>query len=792
MLMVPFVLQTVSTVALIGYLSTHNRQAAATNLANPTLLFCVFTLLGSIGLSWLTAKRIIKPIAQLDQASRALAEGLWQKPLSEKTPIAELKNLIHSFNRTAAQFRQSFDRVKTGLEQSEARFQKLGDASPAVIYTVVEDPTQGITQFEYLSPAAEEIHELPIAKLMQDGSLVTAQIHPDDRGGYLQAVVASLETMQPFTYEWRIITPSGRIKWLQAHSRPEHWETGKTAWHGIVIEVTERKRVEAERRQAELALKQTLQELQSHIDNSPLATVRWSPDFRVEYWSKQAEHIFGWSAAEVLGKTFHEWRFVYEEDLAYVTQKADGVHPDADRITINRNYCKDGSIVFCEWYNSILFDEAGNAVSTLSLVQDITERKRAEQELQQTKEAAEAANQAKSTFLANMSHELRSPLHTILGFTQLIQRDRALSATHQKHLQLIYNSGNHLLKLINEILDLAKIEAGRLSLQNQQFNPFELLSSLEAMFSPQAASRGLTFRLNVLPSVPRSIIADSQKLQQVLINLIGNAIKFTAQGRITLSVSAIQDVEQGAATAGRGLSALAEQISSNPLAVMLCFQVEDTGVGIASQDLDLIFDAFAQAPAGQALQEGTGLGLTISRKLVELMGGQITVNSRLEQGSTFQFTLPVQIADPAPRLSPRQRIIGLAPHQPTYRILVVDDQADNRLLLVHLFRSLGLEVREASTGLEAIDLWKAWQPHLIWMDIRMPELNGDEATRQIRAAEQQAGNAPIIIALTAQAAEADRTLALTAGCNDYISKPFQEEMLLNTMKRYLGIQYVYG
>lgn len=730
--------------------------------------------------------------------------------------------------------------TELALEQSESRFQKLAAASPAVIYTVVEAPDQGIIRFDYLSSAAEKIHELPIADLRRDGSLVSQQMHPDDRQGYLEAVQLSLKTMQPFDYAWRIITPSGKIKWLQGNSRPERRETGEVVWHGIVAEITDRK-------QAELALKQTLQELNYHIENSPLATIRWNHDFQVEYWSRQAEQIFGWTAAEVLGKDFYEWRFVFEDDLNHVNQATAQLISGEDGISVNRNYRKDGSIVFCEWYNSILCDEAGNVVSILSLVQDISERKRvederrrAEQELQQAKEAAEAANRAKSAFLANMSHELRSPLHTILGFTQLIQRDVTLPASHQKSLQLIYKGGNHLLKLISEILNLAKIEAGRLTLNNQALNLPDLLYSMQTMYSQRASSQGIAFYLNLMPDVPQSVLADAHKLQQVLINLLSNALKFTRQGYIKLHVSVDgghnvdvnsdvnadvnSDVNSDASADRSGydnqnvndrinkiappdiqasesfLPRTAESFLlpsaqlSNSSSAVVRFRVEDTGIGIAPEDLSLIFDPFAQASAGQQIQEGTGLGLTISRRLVQLMDGDITVQSVLGQGSIFQFAIPMQrVADEMiPAIAPELRIMRLSPGQPAYRILVVDDQPDNRLLLVQLFKQLGLDVKAAMTGQEAIERWRQWQPHLIWMDIRMPGLNGHEATRRIRAEEQRQKTAApaVIIALTAQASEDDRILALAAGCNDYVTKPFQEKAMFAKMTEYLKLQFV--
>jgi two-component system, sensor histidine kinase and response regulator len=226
--------------------------------------------------------------------------------------------------------------------------------------------------------------------------------------------------------------------------------------------------------------------------------------------------------------------------------------------------------------------------------------------------------------------------------------------------------------------------------------------------------------------------------------------------------------------------------------ITLHVDVSDTGVGMAPDELDLIFDAFVQAQAGKNLSSGTGLGLTISRRLLELMGGSICVNSQLGQGSTFTFTLPVYPTSGTNTSSRHHNrmVVGLAPGQPSKRILVVDDQSENRILLVRLMTQLGLEVREAANGIEAVRLWQDWQPHLTWMDIRMPELDGYEATKQIRAVEQDP--ASIIIALTAQASQGDRAIALSSGCNDYISKPFQEDILFLKLQEYLGLEYRYA
>jgi CheY-like chemotaxis protein len=315
------------------------------------------------------------------------------------------------------------------------------------------------------------------------------------------------------------------------------------------------------------------------------------------------------------------------------------------------------------------------------------------------------------------------------------------------------------------------------------------------MFHQKAATKGLHLQLEIAHNLPRYIITDQNKLRQVIINLLSNAIKFTEKGIITLKVT-----NHNSQITGREDSCVLSQdyllpCASCPLPLpvsLLRFEVSDTGVGIPLSEINTIFDAFTQSQAGKMSPEGTGLGLTISRKFVQLMGGDINVSSTLGEGSTFSFEIPVYIvlaSEVEPTQTHRQ-VIGLAPNQPPYRILVADDQPENCQLLVTLLTQLGLEVREAKNGEEAVILWQEWQPHLIWMDIRMPVMDGYHATQQIRSTI--AGQTTVIIALTAQASKSDCAQALSAGCNDFVSKPFQEETLFAKMEKYLGIQYIYA
>lgn len=568
----------------------------------------------------------------------------------------------------------------------------------------------------------------------------------------------------------------------------------------IIRDITERKRAEAEAEEAH-------QRLTFHVENSPLAVIEWDSDFRVSRWSESAERLFGWAPEEVIGKHVGDWHFVFDEDVDGVEQVTNRQRLGAEFLGVqrNRNYTRDGSVLYCEWYNSVLHNESGQLISVLSLVLDVTARKLAAEERVQSlvrereaRRQAEEADRLKDEFLATLSHELRTPLTSVLGWATLLRTGEVEETHIPRAIETIERNARSQARLIDDLLDVSRIITGNLRLDLRPINLAPIVEAAIHALRPTAEAKNIQLKMQ-FDSESCLVKGDPNRLRQVIWNLLMNAIKFTPRdGSISTRLGCV--VQDPTSVVPNSMGNVQRQPAMrNPQSEILPdpssyvrLTVSDTGEGIAESFLPFVFDRFRQAEGSiSRKQGGLGLGLAVARHLVELHGGNIRAESGgPQQGSTFIVDLPLadERRDPA-RRQEREKEIERRGAVPTVarlegiRVLLVEDDEDSRKLLGLMLKKQGAEVTSASSSAEALSAFGQILPDVVLSDIGMADEDGYELMRKVRALPAEGGGLTPAIALTGYATRKDRERALSAGYQLHLAKPVEPADLVAAIAR---------
>jgi len=559
---------------------------------------------------------------------------------------------------------------------------------------------------------------------------------------------------------------------FESHYSPLHDEHNRIVGGiAVITDITARK-------QAEEAANTAYRQLSFHVESSPLAVVEWDSDFRVSRWSESAERLFGWKADEVIGKHVNEWRFVFADDVdavALVTNRQrEGV--EVHGVQRNRNYTRNGEILFCEWYNSVLHDDRGKLVSVLSLVLDVTARQSAEEEraasLVRERDArrhAEEADRLKDEFLATLSHELRTPLTSILGWASMIRNGEVEGPNVPRAIETIERNARSQARLIDDLLDVSRIITGNLRLDLHPLNLAPIVEAALDALRPTADVKGIRLQTRFVPE-ECLVKGDPNRLRQVIWNLLSNAIKFTQRGgSVSVDLTCVE--------------------------LTACLTVNDTGEGISAEFLPYVFDRFRQAEGSiSRKQGGLGLGLAVVRHLVELHGGTIRAQSDgLGHGSVFTVDLPLaqERRDPAKaeerrREVERRRSRSGAVRLDGLHVLLVEDDDDSRKLLGTMLKRYGAKVTSTKSAKEALGVFDGELPDLLISDIGMPDEDGYELIRKLRSAPPDKGGLTPAIALTGYASRKDRERALAAGYHQHIAKPVEQSDMIAAIAALVG------
>lgn len=646
-------------------------------------------------------------------------------------------------------------RAREALEQSEGRLRALMEHMPVGI--AIADQAG---RFQFVN----RVFVAAFGYSMEDTPTVDAW--EERTQAYLESLFAESGADQGSTLASGRITASGRLAVVCADGSTRYGAFRVASLGDDLIitgsDVT-----------AQVLAEREVRNLSRVVEQSPVSVVVTDREGIVQYVNPCFTRVTGYELEEMVGRrpSLLNAGLLPREHYTELWQTIlDGRVWEGE--LCNRR--KDGS-VFWEhaWITPVFSRTQPTRIATfIAIKEDVTERRRIAQELAEAKEAAEAASRAKSAFLASMSHEIRTPLNAVLGFAQLMHDDPALTGRLRDYVGRILRAGEHLLTLINDVLEMSRIEAGRVEVRPESFALHRMLEDVVSLFHTRAADKGLSLAIEYDGPAPGHVTTDQGRLRQILVNLVGNAVKFTSKGGITIRVSCDPRDE-----------------AEWPLTLA----VEDTGTGIAPDDIGRLFRPFEQTATGVKLGEGTGLGLAISRSFARLLRGDIAVTSEFGKGSAFRVTIPVRsdsLRAPRQLAEQARRVVGVEAAAGGARVLVADDNALNAELLTTMLGQLGFDVRSVRDGDQALRAWREWRPDAVLMDIHMPRMDGYEATRAIRAEEPDGSTA--VIAISASALSEERQAALRAGCDDFIAKPISAQEALGALARHTGVRYVYG
>ncbi len=674
--------------------------------------------------------------------------------------------------------RDAVRRREAELESAHRRrYQALVTNLPGVVFRVrLADQRLQYISDQVTSITGYSANELT-GEVATDFSGLT---QPDARPRVRRAIEHAIETSGSYRVEYPITTKSGEVRWLFEQGQIVLDEDGQSECiDGVFVDVTDKKGIEGE-------LVRALHELEAAEDQMDLMFTSaefglWKFDFTTEqiHVNESIERALMLEPGCLIPASGSKWRtpedwgtkilsLVHPEDReTFEGQWIAWLKGEIEKLDVEyRHRIHDGSY---HWVRNFAVttkrDDEGNRLLGFGMAMDIHELKQLQLELGDARDLAESANRAKSVFLATMSHEIRTPMNAILGYAQVLQRDTTLGEEQRQNIRSIRRSGAHLLELIDEVLDMSKIEAGRIDILTEPFSLRHALEECVDMFQSELVKKQVSFHLDLADDLPDMIIADEKRVRQIVINLVGNSVKFTESGKISLHAAVEED--------------------------KVSIRVSDTGCGIEESDLTSIFEPFQQTDTGARLTHGTGLGLSISRELARLMDGDITVDSRRSKGSTFEFSFRFEASQDgaAVRFDPPRAVRMLREGHPEVRVLITDDIEDNRRVARLMLESRGFRVREADNGLKAIEIAEAWRPQVILMDVVMPEMDGAEASRRIRLADW--GKDIPIIAVSASALDEEREAILKLGASGFISKPMEEQVLLEEIRRHAEVDYDY-